>query len=97
MARKRFVNNAIERTDKLLRGGANSVSESAEEHANQTMLAIRPNVNLLESLRRRYMDEVVAAQAMFLALEKACKEGHVDTHVLAELSGQSELQSIAPE
>ena len=47
-------------------------------------------------LRRRYIDEMVAANAMVMALYRLCGSGQVDTQVLAELSDQKELANIDP-
>lgn len=94
IAYKKFVSSAPSKTTSDIESGVTAVSETALGHVNETLQAIIPNVNLLESLRRRYINEVVAGEAMLLALQRACRGGLVDTSVLAELSGPSELLDI---
>lgn len=96
LAAKRFVASSPEQTNSDVESRVVEVSETALSHLNETRMAITPYINPLESFSRRYYDEVIAFEGVIMALERACRNGRVDTPVLAEMTGQIELASIDP-
>jgi len=97
LAMKKFFSHSAGTTSEQIIISASEVSDSAAEHPDDVRGAVSLHVHPLESFRRRYLDEVVAAEVMLSPLKRACSQGKVDTQALAELSSEWELLKIQPE
>jgi len=83
---RRFISVGQNRTTETVCKYVLEVSERAINHPLDVRRAVDLYVHPPGIFRRRYLDEVVAADAMLSSLEYLCDQGHIDTRILAELS-----------
>ena len=93
---RRFITPSRNHTLDELEADVRGVSETAVLHSGQTRSAIEAYAHPLETFWRHYLDEVIAAEAMINSSSSMCVQGHINTKVLAELTGQGDLELIDP-